>query len=241
MAQRVFLKLALRGLRRNVRRSLITLSAIAIGLAALIFLQGYVDGINRQMINNITGYLTGHLQAHQRGYHDDPTLDLTFGRADELMARYAKRGAIAPRIESQALASGPEKTRGVMVLGVDPERERRVTTLFKAIKEGGYLDAADRRGAMLGQRAAEILGVKVGEQLALVTQAADGSIGAARFRVRGIYRSGIDAIDTAFVFVTLPAAQELLALEGRVTTIAVRLADLDDVPSAVAQLRRELG
>jgi putative ABC transport system permease protein len=241
MAQRVFLKLPLRGLRRNLRRSLITLSAIAIGLAALIFLQGYVDGINRQMINNITGYLTGHLQAHQRGYHDDPTLDLTFSRADELMARFDKRGAIAPRIESQALASGPEKTRGVMVLGVDPERERRLTTLFRAIKEGGYLDAADRRGAMLGQRAAEILGVKVGEQLALVTQAADGSIGAARFRVRGIYRSGIDAIDTAFVFVTLPAAQELLALEGRVTTIAVRLADLDDVPNSVAQLRRELG
>jgi putative ABC transport system permease protein len=95
MAQRVFLKLALRGLRRNLRRSLITLSAIAIGLAALVFLRGYVDGINRQMINNITGYLTGHLQAHQRGYHDDPTLDLTFSRADELMARFDKRGRAA--------------------------------------------------------------------------------------------------------------------------------------------------
>lgn len=244
MAQRVFLKLALRGLRRNLRRSLITVSAIAIGLAALVFLRGYVDGINRQMISNITGYLTGHLQAHQRGYHDDPTLDLTFSRADELMAHFDKRGAIAaiaPRVESPALASGPEKTRGMMVFGVDPERERRVTTLFRALKEGDYLDSADRDGALLGQRAAEILSVGVGEQVALVTQAADGSIGAARFRVRGIFRSGIDAIDTAFIFVTLPAAQALLALEGRVTTIAVRLADLDDVPRSVAQLRSELG
>ena len=244
MAQRIFLKLALRGLRRNLRRSLITISAIAIGLAALVFLQGYIDGTNRQMISNITGYLSGHLQAHQRGYHDDPTLDLTFDRADELMVRFDKRGAIAaiaPRIESTALASGPEKTRGVMVIGVDPERERQVTTLYKALKEGEYLDAADHRGAMMGERTAEILGVKLGEEVALVTQAADGSIGAARFRVRGIYRSGINVIDTSFIFVTLPAAQELLALEGRVTTVAARLADLDEVPRTVAQLRSELG
>lgn len=244
MAQRIFLKLALRGLRRNLRRSLITLSAIAIGLAALVFLQGYVDGTNRQMIGNITGYLSGHLQAHQRGYHDDPTLDLTFSRAGELMARFEKRGAIAaiaPRIESPALASGAEKTRGVMVVGIDPERERQVTTLYKALKQGEYLDPADRRGAMLGERTAEMLDVKLGEEVALVTQAADGSIGAARFRVRGIYRSSINVIDTAFIFVTLPAAQALLALEGRVTTIAVRLADLDDVPRTVAALRSELG
>lgn len=241
MPQRIFLKLALRGLRRNLRRSLITLSAIAIGLAALVFLRGYVDGTNRQMIGNITGYLSGHLQAHQRGYHDDPTLDLTFSRTDELMARFDQRGVIAPRVESPALASGAEKTRGVMVVGIDPARERQVTTLYKALKQGEYLDPADHHGAMLGERTAEMLGVKLGEEVALVTQAADGSIGAARFRVRGIYRSGINVIDTSFIFVTLPAAQALLALEGRVTTVAVRLANLDDVPRAVAALRDELG
>lgn len=241
MAQRIFLKLALRGLRRNLRRSLITLSAIAIGLAALVFLRGYVDGTNRQMIGNITGYLSSHLQIHSRGYHNDPTLDLTFDRADALMARFDKRGAFAPRVESPALASGPEKTRGVMVFGIDPERERRVTTLDKALKQGNYLDPADHHGAMLGERTAEMLGVKLGEEVALVTQAADGSTGAARFRVRGIYRSGINVIDTAFIFLTLQAAQQLLVLEGRVTTIAVRLANLDEVPRAVAALRDELG
>jgi putative ABC transport system permease protein len=243
MRQRVFLRLARRGLRRNLRRSLITLSAIATGLAALVFLWGYVDGTNRQMIGNITGYLTGHLQVHQRGYHDDPTLDLTFDRADALMARFDKQGriaAIAPRVESQALASGAEKTRGVMVIGVDPERERRVTTLHRALKQGAYLDATDRQGMILGDRLAEILRVNVGAEVALVTQAADGSIGAGRFRVRGIYRSGIDVIDTSLVFVTLPAAQALLSLEGRVTALIARLTELDDVPRSVTELRREL-
>src|SRR3989344_528140 len=142
MAHAVFLKLAARGLARNRRRSFITLTAVAVGIAGLVFLWGYVGGINAQMIANITSYLTGHLQIHQKGYHDDPTLDLAFTGPGGLAVRLAATGvavAIAPRVEGEVLASGPEKTRGVLVIGIDPVRERAVTTLARAIKQGKYL------------------------------------------------------------------------------------------------------
>lgn len=244
MARRVFVKLAARNLRRHWRRTLITLAAVAVGLASLVFLWGYVDGTNRQMITNITGYLTGHLQVHQRGYHDDPTLDLAFGAPGGIAARLAALpavAAVAPRIEGEALASGPEKTRGVFVVGVDPRYEDKVTTLARAIKDGRYLDAADTKGVVLGDRVAEVLRVRVGDEIALVTQAADGSVGAARYRVRGIYDSGIDLIDEMYVFLPLAAAQELYALESRITTLALKLDDIDAVARTAAALGRELG
>lgn len=244
MAHIVFLKLAVRALARNRRRSLITLIAIAVGLAGLVFLWGYVGGINRQMIGNITSYLTGHVQVHQQGYHDDPTLDLAFADPSGIATRLAATGAvaaIAPRVEGEALASGPDKTRGVLVIGVDPVLEPEVTTLARAVQQGRYLDADDPQGIVLGSRVAEILRVAVGDEVTLVTQASDGSIGAGRYRVRGIYASGIDLIDGLYVFLTLPAAQELFVLEGRVTTLAVRLADLDRLPAALGTLMREFG
>jgi len=244
MKRPIFLKLAVRGLLRNRRRSLITVAAIAIGLAGLVFLWGYIDGINRQMIANITSYLTGHVQVHQKGYHDDPTLDLAFDGPEGIAARIAAQpgvAAVAPRIESEALASGPEKTRGVLVVGVDPARESAITTLARAVKAGGYLDTADPNGVVLGDRVAEILRVAVNDEVTLVTQAADGSIGAGRYRVRGIYDSGIDMIDSAYVFLTLPAAQSLYALEGRVTTLAVRLGELGAVPDTSAALAGQFG
>ena len=244
MAHSVFLKLAVRALARNRRRSLITLIAIAVGLAGLVFLWGYVGGINRQMIGNITSYLTGHVQVHQQGYHDDPTLDLAFADPGGIATRLAATGAvaaIAPRVEGEVLASGPDKTRGVLVIGVDPVLEPEVTTLARAIKQGTYLAADDPQGIVLGSRVAEILRVAVGDEVTLVTQASDGSIGAGRYRVRGIYASGIDLIDGLYVFLTLPAAQELFVLEGRVTTLAVRLADLDRLPAALGALMREFG
>lgn len=244
MARTVFLKLAARGLLRNRRRSLITVAAVAIGLAGLVFLWGYIDGINRQMIANITSYLTGHVQVHQKGYHDDPKLDFAFDGPEGIAARLRAQpgvAAVAPRIEGEALASGPEKTRGVRVIGVDPAREGAITTLARAVKSGRYLDAADPGGILLGDRVAEILRVAVNDEVTLVTQAADGSIGADRYRVRGIYDSGIDMIDSVYVFMTLPAAQSLYALEGRVTTLAVRLDALDAVPAVSALLAGRLG
>lgn len=243
MAQPVFLKLATRSLLRNRRRSLITVTAVAIGLAGLVFLWGYIDGINRQMIANITSYLTGHVQVHQKGYHDDPTLDLAFDGPEGIAARIKAQpgiAAVAPRIEGEALASGPEKTRGVLVVGVDPSREGAITTLARAVKAGSYLDAADPNGIVLGDRVAEILRVAVNDEATLVTQAADGSIGAGRYRVRGIYDSGIDMIDSTYVFLPLPAAQSLYALEGRVTTLAVRLDELGAVPGVAAALAGKL-
>jgi len=244
MALPVFLKIAARGLTRNPRRSLITLAAISVGLAGLLFLWAYIGGINQQMVANVTGYLTGHLQLHRRGYHDDPELGEAFLLQDPRLVealRDPRIAAAAPRIEGQALASGPDKTRGVLVLGIDPAREQAVTTLWRAVREGQYPDASDEAGALLGQGVAETLAVKPGDEVTLVTQAADGSIGAGRYRVRGIFRSGIDFIDDSYLFLPLAAAQGLYALPGQANTLAIRLQDIDGVEPARMRLQQTLG
>jgi putative ABC transport system permease protein len=240
----VFLKLALRGLARNRRRSVITLAAIAIGLAGLVFLWAYVDGMNRQMVGNITSYLTGHVQLHARGYHDDPTLDLAFDEPSRLSSALATQpliAATAPRVEGEALASGPDKTRGVLVIGVNPQSEQAITTLSKTVFDGSYLSAADPKGIVLGEQVAKVLQVGIAGEVTLVTQASDGSIGAGRYRVRGLYRTGIDLIDGAYIFMTLPAAQDLYSLGDRVTTVTLRLRDIDTTSGFVASLKHDAG
>lgn len=244
MSASVFLKLAARGLLRNPRRSSITLAAVTIGLAGLVFLWAYVEGMNRQMVGNITGYLTGHLQLHEQGYHDDPTLDLAFDRSSKLLTALNAQpliSGVAPRVEGVALASGAEKTRGVLVMGIDPVRERAITTLSQTVEMGSYLDAADPKGIVVGKQIAKVLQVALDEEVTLVTQASDGSIGAGRYRVRGIYDTGIDLIDGAYIFMTLPAAQELYSLGNRVTTMVVRLQDIAAVPRATRVLQAAAG
>ena len=77
--------LAWRNVLRNRRRSVITILSIAVGLAALTFVWAFIDGQNDQMIRNSTRFLAGDAQVHLKGYHDDPTLDLTMVEAQPVL------------------------------------------------------------------------------------------------------------------------------------------------------------
>lgn len=238
----IFLRLAGRNVLRNARRSAITVLAIAIGMTALLFLWAFIDGVNEQMIENSTRYLSGHLQVHRQGYHDDQSLERVLEDGPELAGRVRSAGAeVSRRLEASALASVADKSRGVIVLGVEPAAETRVTTLARTVQEGRFLDPDDRSGVVVGYRIAEALGARVGGELVLVTQAADGSVGAARYRVRGIFRTRMDMLDGSYVLLTLPAAQELYAAADAVTTIVARLPDRGQVAAVKARLEASLG
>jgi len=240
----IFIRLAARNVLRNVRRSAIPVAAIAIGMVALLFLWAFIDGVNEQMIENSTRYVSGHLQVHRSGYHDDQSLDRMLGNGADVAARVAELAqtqAVSRRLESSALASVGDKSRGVVVLGVDPVAEQRVTTLAQTVQDGRFLQPDDMDGVVVGARIAEALHARVGGEVVLVTQAADGSIGAGRYRVRGIFRTRMDMLDGAYVLMTLPAAQELYATGETVTTIVARLPERASVAQARMRLEAALG
>ena len=240
----IFPRLAGRNVLRNVRRSTITVAAISVGMVALLFLWAFIDGVNAQMVDNSTRYLSGHLQVHRTGYHDDQSLDRMLGTGNSVAARVrqlAGTSAVSERLEGSALASVADKSRGVLVMGVDPLAEQAVTTLDRTIEQGRFLQPGERDAVVVGSRIAEALGARVGGELVLVTQASDGSVGAARYRVQGIFRTRMDMLDGTYVLMTLPAAQDLYATQGGVTSVVARLNDRAQVPGTTARLQAALG
>jgi len=237
-------KLAWRNIWRNRRRSVITVSAITIGVGALTFLWGFIDGMNREMVDNTTRYFAGDVQIHLKGYHDDPTLDLAIASAAPVIQTVRADSAVAAasvRLEGRALASRGDKSRGVMVVGVDPGAEGTVTNLFKAVVDGSPLPAGSTSGALVGAKLAESLGLKAGAELVLVGQAYDGSIASSRLPVRGVFRTRIDELDGFVVAMPLEAVREFLAAPGGATAIVVRLKDRGALVAAQASLSSRLG
>lgn len=219
-------KIAHRNLWRNKRRSIITLSAISIGLAALVFVWGFVDGMNEQTIENSTTYLTGHIKIHKKGFHDDKALHLATKHDASLQNKIANTEhvtAVTPRIEDKAMIIGNDEARGTKVIGIDPELEPKVTTIFKSVTQGRYLQADDENTLLIGDKLAERTGLNVGDEAVLISQARDGSMAADRFEVVGIYDSGIDMIDGSNVFIPIRSAQEFYSLWGQVTAWVLRI------------------
>ena len=241
---RMIIALAWRNVRRNRRRSAITVLSIAIGLAALMFLWGFLDGMNEEMIENTTRYYAGDLQVHLRGYHDNPDLDRAITGANALgvdIGHEPEIAGYAVRLEGKALASHGEKSRGVLLVGVSPNQETRVTSLFRAVETGAPLKAGDSTGALIGVDLAEALHLQAGGELVLVGQAYDGSLASARVPIRGVYRTKIDEYDGYMAVMPLVAVREFLVAPGGATAVAARLQDRDLLDAAVMRLRAHLG
>jgi ABC-type lipoprotein release transport system permease subunit len=243
-AKPMLVRLAWRNVLRNRRRSIITMLSIAIGLAALTFLWGFIDGMNSEMVENTTRYLAGDAQVHVKGYHDDPSLDLAIADAApvaQAIGHDPDVAASATRMEGKALASRGEKARGVVMVGVSPTEEARVTSLFSAIVAGAPLRSSDTTGVLVGIKLAESLGLSIGDELILVGQAYDGSISSARVPVRGIFRTKIDEYDGYIAVMPLGAVREFLAAPGGATEIALRLKDRERLGVVAPRLRAHLG
>ena len=236
-----WLRLAFGNLRNNRRRTAITLLSVAVGVGGLVFVWAFIDGINAQMINNITGYVTGDLKVHQRGFHDDREMNIALAERRNTAANVSAVTGVAattPRVTGHALASREDQSRALQVMGVDSATEPRVTRLDRSIVRGRYLERGNE--ILVGVDAAGALDVSPGDELVLVVQASDGSIGADRFEVVGVFETGIKRIDGFVAQMPLAAAQSLYAFQGRFTEIAARVQEADRLDEVVGTLQDRL-
>ncbi len=239
----LFFRMAWRNIWRNRRRSLLTVVAIALGLAFNIFMRGIGDGFHDQMVDNSVRAEIGHIQIHRFGYRDDPGLSKTLPdveRVTQAIRSLPSLRGYSFRVLGGGLASTSENSSGVQILGVDPAQERTVTTIQNAIVQGKYLANGMQRPVLLGDRLAAHLKASYDDKVVLMVQAADGSMGAQLFRVAGIFRSGSPEMDEGVVFVLRSDAQTLFALDSRITEAALLLESSRQVTASLQALNKML-
>ncbi|MBN1957477.1 MAG: ABC transporter permease [Desulfuromonadales bacterium] len=217
-------RLALRNIWRNRRRTLLTLSAMIVSSALLILCLGVFSGMLRDLLATATEQYYGHLVISARGYQDDRDLFRYFSDRESLsfLSHTDVILGTSPRLRNFGLLSHRQDSAPAEVLGILPEREKKVTGLQDALVAGTYLSANDHDGVVLGSGLARRLGVAPGAQLVFVTQAADGSIGNDLLTVRGVFRTGDAGHDNSLALVPLIWLQNILTLPGQLHEIAVR-------------------
>jgi putative ABC transport system permease protein len=235
----MLLRLALRNLGRNRRRSLLTLSAMVASSALLILALGVFSGMLQDMLSSATEQYQGHLVVSRDGYQDDHDLFDHFSADAGLQPRLLSVSGVlaaSPRLRNFGLVSHSQSSYPAELLGIDPDLERRVTTLQDHLVAGSYLPQPAGDAALIGAGLARKLGVTPGDELVFLTQAADGSIGNDLLHISGIFRTGDAVHDNSLLLVGLPWLQRVTALPGQVHEIAVRVAD----PLQAAALRSRL-
>jgi putative ABC transport system permease protein len=238
----MLIKIALRNLWRNKRRSIITGAAIALGLGMLIFSSGGTDGMTNMMIENATSMAAGHVVVVGAGYQEEPEVEIVVPDSPAVAAKLAQAlpdATVLQRVFLDGLLTSPSGAMGVSVTAIDPATEVRVNDVNEKIIEGEFLDD-DPRSIVLGKTLAETLDVTLGDKVVLMSQG-DGEVESRLFRVRGVLSYGIDEIDGFYALITLPAAQEMLGLGDDVNQISVHLDSARDTHDATAVAAAAVG
>ncbi len=238
------LRVALRNLARNRWRTALTIGGVAMATGLVIWTASMMHGWMGMMVQAATGAEVGQVQVVTQGWIDDQTIYDSFPADAALLGKVEAVPAVtgaAPRLIAYGLVGHEKASQVARLVGVDAEREGRVTTVPGAVREGRWLSASPQappaaREVVLGAGLADRLAVHVGDELVTFLQAADGSMGNDKLRVVGVMHSGSDAIDRSSAFLHIEDVQWLVALDGRVHELLVRAAkgaDLDRVAAGV--------
>lgn len=242
----VLLFIAWRNVGRNSIRSALTISALAAGLSMVIFYSALMEGMLRQMVMFATDISTGHIQMHRQAYIDDQDFYATIPWSYETSLEHAYPSLIfAPRLYASGLASTQNSSTGVSIKAIDPEKEARATRLMDQVEFG----TSDLNGhwtnneglalsaVMIGSQLAKNLQVNPGDELILVTQAADGSIGNALYRIQGIFQSIEPNFDRTGVLMSIHSFQQLMYLEDGFHELLIKTADINQLASQQDSLK----
>jgi ABC-type lipoprotein release transport system permease subunit len=146
--------------------------------------------------------------------------------------------AATPRVYGGGIVSAGDATEAALLLGVDPDREARVSRVLGALVRG-RAPRPDARELAVGTEMARRLRVAPGAQVVVVAPAADGSMGNDLFTVSGIFRTGLTDLDVGLAVLPIGALQALLALDSsRIHEVAIRTAGVWEDSAVAARLAR---
>ncbi len=214
--------MALRNLGRNRTRTAITLFSMAFAGFTMILYMALAEGFLQALENNTIGKDLGEIQMHAKGYRSDPDLYNRIEDPSSVVEKAEKNGFYcAPRLYGFGLAAFGNTSSGVWLRGVDVEREPKVTTISNSVMEGSWLDRSDPKGVVVGKKLAQALSVRPGDEVVVISQAADGSMANDVYKVRGVLKTVGVAIDQSGFLMVDSEFRRLLVLPTGAHEIAM--------------------
>ncbi len=239
---RILIKLAWRNLFRNHRRTLIMLSAITVGVWAMIFMTAMTQGMVSQMVHDGISVIPGHVQARNPNYGDDPTVNNLLPVPDsEIAGRLEGRGfsSWSTRLSVPAVISSERESRGVTLLGIDPEREADFTFVDLETIDGRYLEGVSDQGVLIGAKLLERLKTRLGNRIVLMSQTPDNDIADRGFRIVGVFNAKVELWEETWVLTGKETLQTMLGVPDQVTEAIVfgdNYRQVDEVADSVGDV-----
>jgi len=225
--------------------TLISIGGVLIGVTALDFILSMMNGFEKEVRSRIIG-TTAHVSVFA-------TYSEGIDNYDELIPQIKQVKhvvEVAPFVYYKAAIASKTGSDGILVRGIDPEKEKLVTDLERNLKLGNIQldpEGEELPGILLGATLADRLGVEMGDNVVLFSLK-EGSLTsgwstpkATKLKVKGIFETGMYEYDASLVYISLSTAQKLFNMGNRITGLQVKLDDLYQAEKVAKELESKLG
>lgn len=238
-----YLVVALKNIKNNKSRTVVTILLSSISTAILVFLTAFMDGSHNLMLKNAVEVYPGYIQITQKDFIDNPSYENLIEDPNTLVSKLSKNekvASISQRFESFVLFSSDKKSMGAMISGIEPSKEKVNSKLFESLVEGEYLDEDDRNFIYMGKELAKNLDVKVGDTISFVGNGADYSFCADNLIVKGIFKTGLFEFDSVSSFVSRKYFDELFVSTDLATQITIYPKDIQNSKALSDEIAKTL-
>ncbi|MCD4772924.1 MAG: FtsX-like permease family protein [Bacteroidales bacterium] len=233
------IKIAWRDLWRNKRRTFITMGSIMMAVFLAMFMRSMQIGSYDNMI--LAGVTeVGYLQVYDSGYWNNKSINksLVYTNALKKKINNVKNiSRIIPRLELFALGSFGNQTKGIFLIGTDPEIEDQQTHLSRKIVKGRYLKKNDS-GILLAEKLAKFLKADVNDTIVILGQGYQGITAAGKYKVVGILKFLAKDRNNKMIYMGLSNAQNMIS--PYVPDVLSSLSIMLDKPNRMKKTRAEL-
>jgi len=229
-----------RNLWRHPRRTFVILFAITLGVWFMIISAAMMIGIVEQQLKDTIFNLTGHAQIHHPKFRDDPAIEHSMPVPNDALLGVLKSSDVvqwSARVRLPAVVMSERESRGIMLVGINPNREKDLSFIGEPVVEGRALTSASDNGIVIGRRMAEKLETRVGKRIVIMSQDKDKEVADRGFRVVGLFQAELEATELAYVFVGLNTAQKLLGMGDEISEISLITGSREGLDPLVLRLR----
>jgi ABC-type lipoprotein release transport system permease subunit len=237
------IKLAWRNIWRNKRRTLITASSLMFAVVFGIVMRSMQLGTYDRMIDSAVRQYSGFIQIQDTAYWKEKTIDDLM--QDSLALRKSVEQlegvvSVLPRLESFALISSGNRTKGAMLQGISPELDDQMTQISHKVVKGRFL-TNDDDGILVSQRLAAYLNINVDDTIVLISQGYHGVTAADVFPVRGIVKIPNPKLDRLLLIASLKKTQEFYGAEGMLTSMVVNIENKNMIDEVLPEVKKIIG
>ena len=237
--------IAWKNIWRNKMRSLVVVVAIALGLSGGVFSSAVLKGTSDQRVREAVSRETSHIQIHNPAFIEDNELQFFINSNHETVESTLDTmraiAAWSPRVKFMAMAGSANAGTGVMVLGIDPDKEKQVTEIHNLICDSCGTWFKGRKGVpvVVGEALVKKLKVHLDSKIVLTFQDMKGNLTGGAFRISGIYRTSNSVFDQTNIFVSRRDILPLIDADtGVIHEIAIKMKDVGMVGAAQQTLKQ---